>query len=76
MGMVLKKIGICNNKDGAGFLDVLGGRWGDVCGSSDIASQLADELLPVIRRTWKETKQGTFAYFRGTESFDDLIIPF
>lgn len=54
-------------EDGVGFLDVLGERWGEVCGTSEIASQWADELLPVVQRTWEETKQGTFSYFRGTE---------
>lgn len=55
-------------EDGVGFLDVLGERWGDVCRSPEIASQWADELLPVVQRTWEETKQGTFSYFRGTEA--------
>jgi len=55
-------------EDGVGFLDVLGERWGDVCGSPEVASQWADELLPVVQRTWEETKQGTFSYFRGTEA--------
>lgn len=56
------------NEDGVGFLDVLGERWGDVCGSPEITSQWADELLPVVQRTWEETKQGTFSYFRGTDA--------
>ena len=55
-------------EDGVGFLDVLGERWGDVCRSPEIASQWADELLPIVQRTWEETKQGTFSYFRGTEA--------
>lgn len=55
-------------EDGVGFLDVLGERWGDVCGSPEVASQWADELLPVVQRTWEETKQGTFSYFQGTEA--------
>jgi tetratricopeptide (TPR) repeat protein len=54
--------------DGVGFLDVLGERWGDLCGSGPIASQWADELLPIVRKTWEESKQGTFSYFRGTDA--------
>jgi hypothetical protein len=46
----------------------LGERWGDLCGSGPIASQWADELLPIIRKTWEESKQGTFSYFRGTDA--------
>jgi tetratricopeptide (TPR) repeat protein len=54
------------NDDGVGFLDVLGERWGDVCGSAQIASQWADEMVPIVQETWEETKQGVFSYFRGT----------
>jgi hypothetical protein len=54
--------------DGVEFLDPLGERWGEVCGSSDVASQWADSLIPTMRHTWKETKQGVFAYFSGTKA--------
>jgi tetratricopeptide (TPR) repeat protein len=54
------------NDDGVGFLDVLGERWGDVCKTPAIASQWADELLPIVRSTWEEERQGTFSYFNGT----------
>jgi hypothetical protein len=54
------------NDDGVGFLDVLGERWGDVCGSAQIASQWADEMVPIVQGTWEETKQGVFSYFHGT----------
>jgi hypothetical protein len=56
------------NDDGVGYLDVLGERWGEVCGSPQIASKWADELLPIVHRTWEETKQRSFSYFRGTSS--------
>ena len=56
------------NDDGVGFLDNLGERWGDVCGSSAVASQWADELLPIVRSTWEEARQGTFSYFNGTRA--------
>ena len=54
------------NDDGVGFLDVLGERWGDLCGSAMVASQWADEMMPLVKTTWEETKQGAFSYFRGT----------
>jgi len=54
------------NNDGVGFLDVLGERWGDVCKTPTIASQWADELLPIVRSTWEEARQGTSSYFSGT----------
>jgi len=56
------------NDDGVGFLDVLGERWGEVCGSAQVASQWADELKPLVQATWEETKQGAFSYFRGTDA--------
>jgi hypothetical protein len=54
------------NDDGVGFLDLLGERWGEVCKTSAVASQWADDLLPIVRRTWEEARQGTFSYFNGT----------
>ena len=54
------------NDDGVGYLDLLGDRWGDVCGSSETASKWANELLPIVQTTWEETKQGAFSYFNGT----------
>ena len=56
------------NDDGVGYLDVLGERWGEVCGSPQIASKWADELLSIVNRTWDETKPQSFSYFRGTSS--------
>ncbi len=54
------------NEDGVGYLDVIGERWGEICGSPDTASKWANELQPVLRSSWEETKQGAFSYFRGT----------
>jgi len=54
--------------DGVGYLDVLGERWGEVCGSPEIASKWAGELLPIVQITWEETKQGSFSYFQGTSA--------
>ena len=61
-------------EDGVGFLDVLGERWGDVCGSPEVASQWADELLPVVQRTWEETRQGNFFVFPGNRSLPILPV--
>jgi hypothetical protein len=51
-----------------GYLDVLGERWGEVCGSPQIASEWADDLLPIVRRTWEKSDQGISSFFRGTTS--------
>jgi tetratricopeptide (TPR) repeat protein len=61
----LDRLWVAFNDDGVGFLDVLGERWGDVCGSPKIASRWADELLPVVKTTWDETRKGAFSVFRG-----------
>lgn len=54
------------NDDGVGYLDVLGERWGDVCGSPETASDWADQLLPILKISWQERTKGSFSYFRGT----------
>lgn len=56
------------NDDGVGFLDGVGERWGEVCGSAAVASQWADELIPIVKDTWEESQQGTFSYFNGTRA--------
>ena len=56
------------NDDGVGFLDNLGERWGKVCGTPEIASQWADDLLPIVRSTWEAARQGTFSHFNGTRA--------
>ncbi len=56
------------NEDGVGFLEKLGERWGEVCDSVKIASQWADEFLPIVRQSWDETRQGAFSYFNGTSA--------
>jgi len=56
------------SEDGVGFLDVLGERWGEVCGSPETASEWADELLSPVQTTWAETRQKKFSYFRGTDA--------
>jgi len=56
------------NEDGVGFLDQLGERWGEVCGSAQTASKWADELLPIVRLSWEETRLGSYSYFKGTSA--------
>ena len=56
------------NDDGVGYLDVLGERWGEVCGSPETASHWADQLLPVLKLSWEESKKKIFSYFRGTRA--------
>ena len=67
-GKWLARLWTAVNEDGVGFLDNLRERWGEVCGSAQTSSKWADELLPFVRRSWEETRHGSYSYFRGTSA--------
>jgi len=50
--------------DGVDYLGPVGGRWGEICGSADVAGRWADELMPTVRSCWTNPNPG--AYFHGT----------
>ena len=52
------------NDDGVEYLSQLGERWGEVCGSAEVAAEWADQLTPTIRACWNDKRPG--GYFRGT----------
>lgn len=54
------------SNDGVDYLNVLRERWGEVCGSPEVASKWADEWLPIVRYTWAEAKRGSYSFFNGT----------
>lgn len=49
------------------YIEQLSDFWGDVCVTTEMASQWADEFLPVVRNLWdsKASRQG---YFKGTSA--------
>jgi len=49
--------------DGVEYLSPLTERWGEVCGSVEIASEWAEELLSTVRLSWSKDYRG---YFVGT----------
>jgi hypothetical protein len=49
--------------DGVDYLGPVGDRWGELCGSGDIASQWAEELMPTLRWCWTDPNPGN--YFHG-----------
>lgn len=48
------------------YIEALGDHWGDLCGTAELASRWADDLLGIVRRVQQERKAGTFAWFTGT----------
>ncbi|MCU7941841.1 MAG: hypothetical protein KZQ87_04105 [Candidatus Thiodiazotropha sp. (ex Cardiolucina cf. quadrata)] len=49
--------------DGVDYLSPVGDRWGEVCGSTELAGSWADELVPTLRSCWSDIKPGN--YFHG-----------
>ena len=49
--------------DGVDYLSLVGDRWGEICGSVDVARWWADELVSTLRSCWKDPNPG--AYFHG-----------
>ncbi len=50
--------------DGVDYLSLVSDRWGEICGSVDVARWWADELVSTLRSCWTDPNPG--AYFRGT----------
>ncbi len=50
--------------DGVDYLSPVGDRWGEICGSAEVAGHWADELVPTVRSCWTNPDSG--AYFHGT----------
>ena len=49
--------------DGVDYLSLVGDRWGEICGSEDVARWWADELVSTLRSCWTDPNPG--AYFNG-----------
>ncbi|HFE37367.1 MAG TPA: hypothetical protein ENK06_02965 [Gammaproteobacteria bacterium] len=50
--------------DGVDYLSLVGDRWGEICGSTEVAGHWANELVPTVRSCWTDPNSG--AYFHGT----------
>ena len=50
--------------DGVDYLSLVGSRWGELCGSREVASYWADRFLSLLRTAWSDPRPGN--YVRGT----------
>lgn len=50
--------------DGVDYLGPVGDRWGEICGSVEVAGRWADDLIPTVRSCWLDPNPGH--YFQGT----------
>ncbi len=50
--------------DGVDYLGPVGDRWGEICGSAEVAGRWADELVSTLRSCWSDPNPGR--YFHDT----------
>jgi hypothetical protein len=53
-------------EDDPPYIESLGDHWGELCATSELASNWAGRLLPTQRNVLRERRRGTFALFAGT----------
>ena len=53
-------------EDDPPYIESLGDHWGNLCGTQELASAWADQLLPTLKNVLLERKRGTYAFFSGT----------
>jgi len=49
--------------DGVDYLGPVGDRWGEICGSAEVAGRWADDLVSTLRSCWSDPNPGR--YFHG-----------
>ncbi len=49
--------------DGVDYLSPVGDRWGEICGSVEVAGNWADDLVSTVRSCWSDPRPG--GYFHG-----------
>ncbi len=47
------------------YIEMLGDSWGELCVTTELASQWADEFLPSVEHAWSQTAPGQ-RFFKGT----------
>ncbi|MDO9519364.1 MAG: hypothetical protein Q7L19_04015 [Pseudohongiella sp.] len=49
------------------YIELLGDYWGELCVTPELASQWADEFMPVVESAWRPKTAG-YAFFKGTSA--------
>lgn len=55
-------------EDDIPYIELLPVYWGDLCGSPDLASKWADELMTPVKITWSKDRKTGGGYFKGTSA--------
>ena len=48
--------------DGVDYLGPIGDRWGEICGSVEVAGRWADDLVSTLRSCWSDPNPGNYFY--------------
>lgn len=64
----LKRLWKAIEEDDIPYIELLPNYWGDLCGSPDLASQWADDLMTPVRVTWSPDPTMKGGYFKGTSA--------
>ncbi len=62
----LDRLWIAHQEDRIPYIESLADDWGDLCGSPELASKWADDLIDIVRRCWSDHRPG--AFFHGTSA--------
>jgi len=61
-------------EDDPPYIEPLGEHWGALCADRALASQWADQLLPLVRHVLADRRNGTYAYSKsGTPCYSALF---
>ena len=59
--------------DGVDYLGPVGDRWGEVCGSVEVAGRWADDLVSTLRSCWSDPNPGNY-FFGSTACLSCLLV--
>ena len=48
--------------DGVDYVSMVGSRWGELCGSREVASHWADRFLSLLRVAWSDPRPGNYVH--------------
>ena len=68
----LERLWQAMQEDGVEYLGPVGDQWGELCASVEVAGRWADELIPILRACWTDSRPGS--YFRGSTACLSCLI--